>query len=59
MGEGGGWKSGVWFIRKREIGVIREAVKLDTIFTGDIAKWQEVYYNEEWPQDGAHGAHLK
>ena len=55
MGEGGGWESGVWFTGKIELGVIHEAVKINTIFTEDIAEGEEVYDEEEGPQDGALG----
>ncbi len=55
MGEGGGRESGVWFTGKIELGVIREAVEVDTIFAEDIAEGEEVYDKEEGPQDGALG----
>ena len=32
-------EGGVWFTGKVELGVICEAVELDTIFTEDITKW--------------------
>ncbi len=55
MSEGGGWESGVWFTGKIELGIIHKAVEVDTIFVEDIAEGEEVYDEEEGPQDRALG----
>ena len=55
VSKGGGWKRGGGFGGEIELGVIGITVKMDVVFTEDIAKGKEVDDEEKGPQDRSLG----